>query len=932
MRRRVLALAATILFGFGLPAAAKTDGTLAGVVRDVGGKPLPGVTVTVASPDLLGGSKAAVTSDDGSYRFPALPPGDYQVRVELFGFDTLDRSDIQIQINQPTTFSPVLTTGGDPTMTVEMIVVEHESVIRPEQTQVSTPLNNQFVDNIPVLGRSYQTLLLLAPGVSNQDGNGFWGSANVNAHGARSDANQYMFDGGNTTDTTLGTFGTNFNQDAVDQIEVITAGYKAEFGRSDGAISNVLTKSGGNEFEGSFRVDVRDSALDKQGSGKGALKDQDFYRRYYSATLGGPIMHDRLWFFTSLYYQDRKDVQQFTGSEFAVQNAPAEFYDYFGKLTYQMTDNHQLVFSYHADPATIHNSTPDGRNTPSARSQQSQGGEFYLLKETAVFSSNLLLESLAYVTDNQVLRVEPDSDAPASDAPWSGFDSVTNQFVGRFTGRTETNRDRNQFREDLSVYVDDALGSHDMKLGLGYELEASYQDTAADDFYTLENGVPVEKTFAPTDARFAPETSAHARIFTAYLQDSWSPRPGLTLNLGVRADYEQLEWNGFTGSDRVFVDPAFSPDDATVTVDELDDLAIAPRLGFSWDPRADGRNVVRGSASRFYTTIPGYAGNWDRNSVLGNSIQCDTDAEGNCVATVPPEITLYYLDRDIHMPWTDEVTLGYERELAPELALSVTAIYRSGHDLLQDTDPNTYYTDEDGDGFAEHRNRVNPNFQTLFVLGNGNRSRYQAVELSLRKRLSGNWQLLGSYTYSVAKGDGEWGATAEGDDARLRPFEYSYLPYDQRHVVKLDGTYFLPLDFIVSASARYLTGTPYTVNVKNFVDLNGSGYPDTGETGSIAGGGTHYIGQRNSRRNDDYFNLDLRAEKAFVWRGVSLGVFADLFNVMNDQSVIATNAAMLVHDPNCDPSQGSCPAPGTISEVQTKRFGRRFQLGFRVTF
>ena len=911
------------------PTFAKTEGSLAGIVKDGQGAPLPGVTVTVSSADLIGGSRSTTTDANGNYRFPALPPGNYAIKSELFGFKTFEQDGIQIQINQPASFNPVMGVEG---VEIGIEVRAHEDIVQPEKTQVSTALNNEFVDNIPVLGRSYQTLLLLAPGVVNEAGNGTFGGANVNSHGARGNANQYMFDGGNTTDTNLGTFGTNFNQDAVDQIEVITAGYKAEFGRSDGAISNILTKSGGNEFEGSFRFDLRDSSLDKRGSGKQAFQDQDFYRRYYSATLGGPFVKDRFWFFLSLYYQDRKQVSQYEGGAYPVQDRPAEFWDYFAKLTYQINDDHQLLFSFHFDPATIHNAYSNGDFPPEHRTEQHQEGKFYLVKESAVFTPNVFLESLVYVTDGQVLEIGPDSDAPSSSFPYPGYDQSTGAYVGANNFIVATNRDRNQFREDLSIFIDDAMGTHDMKIGVNYELEFANETDVTFPDYILENGVPVEKHFSPNDPRFSPTAASHARIFSAYLQDSWSPKPGLTFNLGVRADYEEVEFNGFSGSDQVFVDPTFTPEDARVIVDSVSDVGVAPRLGFSWDPQADGKNVIRGSASRFYTTIPGYAGTWDRNAQLSNSLSCDTDPQGNCINTGSIETTLFYLDRDIKMPYTDEFTVGYEREIVPELAIGVTGIYRKGHELFQDTDPNTFYTDEDGDGFAETKNRVNPNFNTLFVLGNNNRSEYKGLEITARKRLSDNWQLLGSYSYSIAKGMGEWGGTADGDDARLIPFEYSYANWDQRHVVKLDGTYFLPLDFIVSASARWQTGTPYSIDVKNFVDLNGNGFPDSGETGSIAGGGNHWIGKRNSQRNDTYFNLDLRAEKAFVFKGVTLGIFGDVFNVLNDQSTVSTGAAMLVYNPNCDPSTSECLPPGTIKKTEEKRFGRQFQLGFRINF
>ncbi|MFN7972674.1 MAG: TonB-dependent receptor [Acidobacteriota bacterium] len=894
----------------------KTEGSLSGVVKDTLGRAVPGATVKVASDQLLGGSRATTADAAGNYRFAALPPGRYSVTAELTGFDAYHVDGVEIGINQPVSLDPVLKAPE-----IEYVVTVREEIVAPEKVGISTVLNPALVENIPVLGRSYQNLLLIAPGVLNHDGLGStFGSGNPNSHGARADANQYLFDGANTGDTAYATFGQNFNQDAVSQIEVITAGYKAEYGRSDGAIANVLTKQGGNDFEGSIRVDLRDSSLDKHGSGKDAVQNKDFYRRYYSATLGGPFVKDRFWFFASAYYQDRNDVLLYDGGAYPSQDAPAEFLDYFAKLTYQLTDDQQLLFSFHHDPATIHNAYPDGNYPPSFRNQQEQGGFVYVLKETAVLSPTAFLESLLNVMDGNELHVGPDAGAPGTGDPFNGYDRSTNTYYGHSVDRTDTNRDRTELREDLSVYVEGAGGAHDMKLGVSYDLEQTFLDKAQDgDFYTLENGVFTSKTFPSTDPKFVQDASTHTRVASAYAQDTWTPAKGVVLNLGLRLDWQQIEFNGLTGYPDILLDPSLTFDDVHHTVDTVADYGIAPRLGFSWSPERDRRGVLRGSASRFYSTIPGFAGNWDRNTISEGQ-ECTTDALGNCISTETPAPSAYlFMDRGIEMPYTDELTIGYEREVVPELAVGITGIYRKGHGILQDVDRGSSFVDGDGDGIAETRVRRNPNFtKPVFVLGNNDSSRYRGVELTVRKRLQDNWQLLGSYTYSIAEGDGEWAGTAEGDDPRQKDAEFSYLSYDQRHVVKVDGTYFLPLDFIVSASARYATGTPYSVTGKAFDDLNGNGVPDPGEVPTGAPG--VFVGKRNGQRNDSYFDLNLRGEKDFVWKGVTVGLFGDAFNVLNNQAVVDTTALQAVD------------GLGTINKTETKRFGRRFQLGMRLSF
>ncbi len=361
-------------------------------------------------------------------------------------------------------------------------------------------------------------------------------------------------------------------------------------------------------------------------------------------------------------------------------------------------------------------------------------------------------------------------------------------------------------------------------------------------------------------------------------------------------------------------------------------LGVAPRLGFAWDPGRRGRDLLTASIGRYYTTIPGTVGGWERQGVAMLA-DCYTDSKGRCLdRAYYDQPHLYYTDPNTHLPQTDEVTVGYERAMARELVAEVRLTGRKGTDLLQDVDGNNYYTDVDPETFAGTPHWRNHHIDNLFVIGNHNRSRYAAAEIALRRRWHGAWQLLASYTYARAKGDGAWLATAEGDDTRLSSVEYAPLPWDERHVVKVDASVALPLGFTVAASGRYFSGTPYSVLVPNFRDENGNGFPDTGETGYDAGYGEHYLEGKLSRRNGAFTNLDVRVERSFPLGPIDLGLSIDTFNLLNDRSVIETYAKMRTHNTYCDPEDPSCKGPGTIDTREVHRFGRRFQVGAVVRF
>ncbi|MFN7972813.1 MAG: TonB-dependent receptor [Acidobacteriota bacterium] len=908
--------AIAMILGSGTARAA-TTGSLQGSITDAAGRPVVGASVTLRSAYLIDRERSMATDEVGAYRFLGLPPGDYDVMVAHAGHQTQRQDGLRIPIGATATLDIVL---QPPPVEMTVEVNAREGMVEPERQETSTKLDHAMIDNLPTLGRHYSDLLMLAPGVVNKSDQGVFGASNPNVHGARADANQYFFDGGNTTDNTYGHWGPRFNLDAIDQIDILTAGYTAEYGRADGAMTNILTKSGGNDFEGSFRFDYRKPVFDRTGTEKQAY-------RYYSGTLGGPIVRDRAWFFASLYVLDEVDSKDFGDDAlFPRQDSPSLLRDVFAKVSYQINADHQMVLSFHQDPSLKHNVYPEPTVAPSARYEQAITGNYYLAKETAALSSRALLESTLFVVDGRETRTGPDSDAPPSTSPWNGTEADTGEVVGVGTAHGRFLSDRSQLREDFSLFLDGPGGTHDLKLGMSYELEMAFQSQRDEPSYDLRGGVPFKKHYTKTDPRFSPTTDAHSRVATAYAQDSWTPRSGLTLNLGLRADYQALEFRGLGGFDRMLSDPTFHPEDRPVTDGLISNTVVAPRLGFAWDPREDGKSVLRGSLGRFYLTHEGVVGEWERTSVT-TGYECDTDAEGNCLNERDFR-TDYFVDPHLKLPYTDEATLGYEREVFPEASAGITAIYRKSHGLLQDIGLNVVYTDGNGDGFPETRTYVNPSFKQVFYLGSNDSSEYEGLELTFRKRLSHSWQLLSSYTHAVARGDGEWLGTAENDDTRLAASEYGYLAYDQRHFFKAAGSYFAPLGFVLTGIAQYQTGTPYSTLISNFYDENGNGIYDLGE----GEGGTRFFGGRNMHRNDSYFNLDLRAEKELRFKGTTVGVFVNLLNVFNNHAVIRTSAIVTPYDENCDPSKRDCSGPNEVSISQTRRIGRQVQLGLRFSF
>ena len=240
---------------------ALATGLLRGVVVDDGGAPLPGVTLTVSSRSQGLPARGAVSDGAGVFQVTSLPAGrDYRVRASFPGFATVEFTDLEIPAGRVTTLRIALQPQSKLRERVE--VRARPQVVNLEETTTQTRLTSEFIDALPILGRNYQDILSLAPGVSDIDGDG-----NPNIHGARDTDVITLVDGVSTTDPLTGKIGAQLNIESIQEIEIKTSGATAEFSRAQGGFANIITKSGGNEFKGTFKFFWRGQVLDGDGAG-----------------------------------------------------------------------------------------------------------------------------------------------------------------------------------------------------------------------------------------------------------------------------------------------------------------------------------------------------------------------------------------------------------------------------------------------------------------------------------------------------------------------------------------------------------------------------------------------------------------------------------------------------------------------------------------
>jgi outer membrane receptor protein involved in Fe transport len=404
----LLLLAATLLAS---PLSAQsTSSTVKGVVVDKDGQPLPGVTITLENPSLGVTGLGGVTNPQGEFRITPVPPGrGYTLRASLPAYQKIEFKDLEIPAGKTLVQNITLR----PALTERIRVQGKEEVVNTETTTISTTITSEFISGLPVLGRDYQDVLTLAPGVTDVNDTG-----NPNIHGARDTSVVTLVDGVNTTDPFTGQYGQELNIESIEEIEVITSGASAEYGRAQGGFIRIVTKSGGNEFEGSFRFFLRTQALDHDGAGidpselRGGLgeteglRDLRFTDLQPFLALGGAFIKDKWWYyFTPQYDQLEQPVN--AGTQSFVRRLTS--LRALAKSTWQVTSNNKLVLSINYDDTSIYD---NGLNSIIARESgytSSRGGPTITLTDTAILSPSLSLETTLSRFD-QNHRITPTTD------------------------------------------------------------------------------------------------------------------------------------------------------------------------------------------------------------------------------------------------------------------------------------------------------------------------------------------------------------------------------------------------------------------------------------------------------------------------------------------------------------------------------------------
>lgn len=906
MRVRVafIALAACLVLAATAPAQQIT-GSVSGAVMDQTGGVLPGVTVKISGEHLPAG-RTTSTSDAGLYNFPLLIPGKYVVEAEKTGLGKASR-ELEVQLGRDTQVDITIGVSG----VQEAVTVSAASpLVDVKSTEVNVNYNREIIQGLP-LQRTYAGLFQLIPGVA--ENGGFAPSA-----GASRQDNTYMLDGVNITNPLFGYLSTEVNEFDILEFNVKRAGVSAEFGRSNGVVTNAVTRSGTNQLRGGFRFEAIPS--DWIAEPKSGIKNTN--DRWVPAyMLGGPLMRNRIFWYTSGQFY-RAQTHGRTNNLGPVPDRTEHINDLFGKLTAQLGNTQQFNVGYRARPRTckycgigINDAPQLGTNEEGTNRVATVTWNYFPASRTVI--------------DVKYLRMDEQTESVAiTQFPFQPTFDVTNLGqMGAFTAGGVTvggaslalnrqNYKRDEIKATLTQFFDTGGMSHQMKVGGGYENSNENLTRISNGWGSVApiSGNRYQALYYPTQ----PPQLGIGETYSLFVQDDISIGQRLVVNAGVL--FNKDDFSQKTDQKRTFVTFNFGDE-------------VQPRLGFNYRIRRTAGDKVYANYGRYYSldqksTARSLAPRrlFQSEAVFSSTavLLSDTPAS-NTVSKV--------IDTHLNPPYQDEYLLGYAVPFGGLWGVDAFFQYR------------------DADNFIEDIPTVLPNSSYVYLNDPVADRKYRAFVVEIDRRMSNNWAMNLSYAISKLYGNydldysgGVAGAAVFNTSSLINDgpgsftadtFRQGVLSQDRTHVLKVFGTFMPPQvsGLTLGGYLRAQSGTPWEAR----------GLP----WGSVA---TYlrYLEPAGSNRNDFWTNFDLLVGYARKFARFNGKVEARALNLFNNQTALAVDQRKYL-DPRNRTIVGS-PDPGcfacwTDAMVQgasqpNPRFGqptvwadpRRFLLTLQVDF
>lgn len=922
MRNFLIVVISAVLFCYPQLEAQVGQAEISGTIMDETGAVLPGAAVT-ATLVTTGFTRTIVSNDQGQYRLNNLPVGTYTFRVEMPGFNVMILEGYKLNVGQSVV--------QDFRMTVETVaetvnVRAEAPLIQTSKSDLAGVIDDNQVENLPILGRNWLGFAALAPGVKSSGAEGDRDTAPTAGIGVgRQD--KVILDGADLNNrSTASEVDMRLSKEVIGEFEVKTNQFDAQWGQSGTSITTAISKSGTDQFHGNVYYFFRDDALNANDFLTGTK--EPFRNEQYGGTIGGPILKEKTHFFFNFERQEQpRTVTSNTGIpsiDIPVDNSQ-ERNLWFVRVDHAINDNHRLSGRFNRATRFEPHSGTGGNTAPIASLDFDWTFNRYNVALNSVFGSKWV---------NQLTVNRQDTNRLFGKRPGSGirheFPSVS---LGGNRGGGFENPDFTSIRDDMSVF----FGSHNIKFG-GYYEEAkltgfflfgvngffSYDEDPPnlDTCCASENQAEWDTSQFPIPTSFFqvlgdPSIDSPNEILGLYIQDDWKVHPRLTLNLGLRYD---VEFGSLANNlDGALLQTPFSNDTDN----------FQPRLGFAYSLTDDRKSVLRGGVGKFYSqaflNVTFFVERTNRIRQLNVSI-LNNDNDPNFGDDPLGGLTFDdFVDRignpefpldiavfgdDARQPSMWNYTIGFAHSITPDLSVSADYVHQRSNDQLRSADTNLFCCLPDGNAFpvvsgdfpelgglVEGRGRPDPRFNSIRTFSNDGKARYHGLQVAMNKRYSNRYQF--GLTYLLSKNEDNFNDVF---DLPSNTFdlegEFSRSQSDQRH----------------RFTANWITGLPYGFNVSGIV-FAGSGFALPANTGNLDIFGTRpeprgraqrptcgldprfdaacqLLGvpdgtriPRNPFRSDSIFRIDFRVAKVFRFgEDVSVEPTFEVFNLFNREN------------------------------------------------
>lgn len=938
--KQILFVTVFVLFFTSTKFSQNPTAILTGTITDQNEAVIPNATVTATSKD-TNFSRTVVTNSEGVYVIPNLPVGRYEVKIEAQDFETkITESHLVLQVGQTVTFDGSLGVGNV-SFTTELF--GKMPAIDTETSKVDAVISDKEIENLPLNGRNYLELALLTPGntiAPNFDPTKT-NTVVISSAGQIGRGGNVMIDGTDNNDDVVGGSLINISQDAVQEFQVATNRFSAEYGRSASSVINVVTKSGTNEFHGSlsfFERDKRIQALPATFDRRNPAPPFD--RQQYSATLGGPIVKDKVFFFGAFEFRDQdgaalvgiRDVPSRTITRgFAV--APLDDYLVNGRVDFITDDKNKFDFRYSFEDVAARDSSKLDRAIGSASYLQNLQNRFH----SVMASWTNTLSSYSVNQFSFSLNNFDNTTDPVSQGIQYTFPSILDGSSFRVPQGTTQNR--LQFADSFSTI----LGNHTLKFGGEFQkIDSSLflgvfrqgriefvQDFA--DFDRNNDGQINDQDllFAVTLRSQFPDRDLFLddvdnNYFAAFINDDWRVTPKLTITFGVRYELDTNVKNisGY-GETNPLVASFYRGDR------KADRNNFAPRVGFNYTVFGD-KLSLRGGYGIYYDRVTlqlitlerGLDGRTLPISVRAGNALTDPetgipiflDQNGRFLPFAPTLANPFsgfvlpgagasginIIDNDLQNPMIQQSNLGLQWEVARNVVFRADYLHNFGTNFII------------GRNIGVVDNPVIGGPDRVVNLESSVGFKYDGLLLSFEKRFADRYGFRAAYTFSKAfnyANDDQIPFSSGPVDSNNLRLEYAPTPNDQRHRFTFAGTVRMPFEINFSPILTLASGVPMDINVvlpngqtrvplfqrnaggrlfKNAQQLNDFLLRINADGG--INGTPLPLAPPNAKFSDNFSSLDLRFSKTFTFKEkFRLEPIVEVFNVFNTTNILGVS-------------------------------------------